>query len=1022
MEAFARVQRFIGEVRRELNRVSLGEAALASAILLGVAFALALALALALGPGPGRWGWAVVALGLALAAGASWRLWLRPRRRRAADDELALWVEARVGGLESGLVTAVQTGALLARPEAGQPLGFSAGLAREGAALTAHALDRIRPGSLPERTRLKRLALAAGGTAGALSLLAFTAPELYLEGAPLLVAPAPAEAAGGERIEPVVVSQLDLEIVPPEYTGLKSRKLQRSAGDFEALKGSEVRLSATALFDATAAFLLLESDPEGRWPLELDRHGVVRGGLRVGDNDRYQFLLVDKRGRFIREKTWRAVDSRDDAVPEVTLLLPESDLEVKPDEQLSFFFEASDDLGLDRVELVIVDGEGREIDRRVARSPGGERLARGDEAVAVARLGLDPGDSVDLHFEAFDLNSLSGPGVGKSASRRITIYSPEAEHERLLASLDQVIDAMVDVLADRLEHPIEARDPLRLAEYVAAGQGINAATAQLVTAMATLLSGLSTDPMASDDLRTAVREVRERQQDIADQEAVHLRRAVLGTASAEDQVIVSLLGSVNDEGVSELETGIFRLKDLLDESRKDSVLDAGRELLETQNEIMDLLKKLKDSKDPEALKAALKKLKKLQEKLANLQTELAKLQERAPYENQNATQRPSDNQKSMTDMKSAMDEIEKLLAEGKVDEAMKRLEELGKNTQELMAALQSDLESGSSMSAAARQKAQEFSTQLDALADGQRGVKGETGEVDQQIQERQARELQRQAKEALEGAKEQAQALREGLAGVDRKPLHAADKAALEALERAAAELEEEIGRGNVGRSAQLARELAQGAGALDREVGESVARELDEGRLEGLREGQEKLGRGQAQAEGLAERLEALVPKPGEGLAPGETGELQRLGQRQGQLGQQLERLKSTLKELDKEMPGTGEELGESLEGAGRAMGEAQQELESKQPGGAQGKQQQALEALEKAQQAMQQRMQQRSGDKGEQQTGVNDPKAKVEIPKDDPYAAPRSFREEVLRAMKERAPEKYKDAIERFYEELIK
>ena len=38
------------------------------------------------------------------------------------------------------------------------------------------------------------------------------------------------------------------------------------------------------------------------------------------------------------------------------------------------------------------------------------------------------------------------------------------------------------------------------------------------------------------------------------------------------------------------------------------------------------------------------------------------------------------------------------------------------------------------------------------------------------------------------------------------------------------------------------------------------------------------------------------------------------------------------------------------------------------------------------------------------------------------DPYAAPRSFREEVLKAMKERAPEKYKDAIQRFYEELIK
>jgi len=120
--------------------------------------------------------------------------------------------------------------------------------------------------------------------------------------------------------------------------------------------------------------------------------------------------------------------------------------------------------------------------------------------------------------------------------------------------------------------------------------------------------------------------------------------------------------------------------------------------------------------------------------------------------------------------------------------------------------------------------------------------------------------------------------------------------------------------------------------------------------------------------------------------------------------------------------MPGLQQEMGEPLEQAGKAMGEAKGELDGQRPGEANGKQQEALEHLEKAQQSMQQRMQQKGGGGDEQQTGINDPKAKVDIPEEDPYAAPRTFREEVLKAMKERAPDKYRDAIQRFYEELIK
>ena len=53
---------------------------------------------------------------------------------------------------------------------------------------------------------------------------------------------------------------------------------------------------------------------------------------------------------------------------------------------------------------------------------------------------------------------------------------------------------------------------------------------------------------------------------------------------------------------------------------------------------------------------------------------------------------------------------------------------------------------------------------------------------------------------------------------------------------------------------------------------------------------------------------------------------------------------------------------------------------------------------------------------------TGPNDPREKVAIPDAEAYEVPKEFREELLRAMKERAPKKFDKENKRFYEELVK
>jgi hypothetical protein len=44
------------------------------------------------------------------------------------------------------------------------------------------------------------------------------------------------------------------------------------------------------------------------------------------------------------------------------------------------------------------------------------------------------------------------------------------------------------------------------------------------------------------------------------------------------------------------------------------------------------------------------------------------------------------------------------------------------------------------------------------------------------------------------------------------------------------------------------------------------------------------------------------------------------------------------------------------------------------------------------------------------------------VRIPGADESSAPRAWRQELLDAMKEKAPERYRDEVRRYYEELVK
>jgi hypothetical protein len=179
-----------------------------------------------------------------------------------------------------------------------------------------------------------------------------------------------------------------------------------------------------------------------------------------------------------------------------------------------------------------------------------------------------------------------------------------------------------------------------------------------------------------------------------------------------------------------------------------------------------------------------------------------------------------------------------------------------------------------------------------------------------------------------------------------------------------------------------------------------------------------------------IRRKLDQLFPPLSSQLGQGDRQKLQDIGQGQRKLSQRAQDLQQKMRQLEQMAPLFGEQGEEALQQISDRMAGATERLEGKDPQRGYGEQKAALDSLEQLQQSMQQS--QRGGGRGglplpllaggEQEGGNDLSRQKVEVPDADPEGAPREFRKDLLDAMKQGTPERYRDQVKRYYEELVK
>ena len=839
-----------------------------------------------------------------------------------------------------------------------------------------------------------------------------------------------------------IAGDLAVTYLYPAYTGLPPRTEEGTAGDLHAPRGTEVRLAARADRDVEQAFAVvngaavkLQADGKGRRQLS--------GTFQLTQPGSWSLRFADARGRTAAQGPSRPIEIVQDQPPQATLDAPtQRTLEVDPRGKVVIGWSATDDYGLQKIELVFQQAGAKE-QRLVLDAPTAPaKRLRGSFGWELSPLHLRAGDKVSYHVEARDNDAVDGPQRGISATQVIKVYSA-AEHSReSLVRAQALWERLVALLADRLEEKPAPKTDV-IAWYTQTAERDRQAQ-KLSLDLDVAGRELSRDKLLPKALGRALRYAAQSLGPTLQRTSI--ARAPLSRGSAGREGALRIFDQALRNEIREEEKDVLYLEDLLDRARLDAMQELGKELAASRRELARLAEKLRKAPDEETRKELLSEVERLRERIQDLMSRMSELAKGIQDEhlNQEAVSAVEKEQ----DLLGQLTDIQNKLQKGNIEEALKQLDKLGQELDKLEQNLNAK---------AGQTQAGKYQEEAKQLREAARALK-ELKQKEQDLEKRTAglrRELRKDAEKRFEqkGGKRLAQSLKEKAAQA-RKALKEIDPKVAEHLG-----LEDTLDLAQ-GRAADLERALEVGDfdEALDLAERAQRAAETLQGRLSmedqvaqrypgfsrdpaGVRKGLKGAGDAVPPLRDVVAQLQDALPREGQqGLSSEQMQRLRQQAVEQSKLRDELGKVRDQLGEVGKKVPVFGPQHEQMLEQAQQGMGQAEQRLGRGEPRGAQAGEQLALEKLQQFENAMEQLAKQSSGGPGgqglpmpwgepqgdgdgnEDGDGDSVKHDRVEIPDAESSRAPAEFRKELLDAMKQAPPEKYKERVKQYYEELVK
>lgn len=947
-----------------------------------------------------------------------------PLWRFRRDEAVAGHVENRERKLRNDLTSALQF-----RRGVPADSGFSHAFIGELLRRTALRVSQL---SAPALARDGRLA-AHGRVAGMFALLfvgfAAVMPGTFATGFANLLQlrrfASPALASRTRQSE-TVVGDVQLTLVYPRYTELKSKTILGGSGDVAALKGTIVNFQTRALIDLKSADLVLQSAPSQPTRLTVSGGGQISGSFTVSRQDAYRFRITQADGTLVEETQFRQIEVERDNPPEIEFVKMPERVELNPGETLPLRFVAGDDFGLQKIELVC-QVRGREKRSRVLitfKTP--LKLYRSrQETLRLADLDVERGDVVLYWLVVSDNDEVSGYKKRTSKTLEIKIHSPKEKHQALIAAQVKLMERMLLLLADRLESPIDQRNLKRYEDAVAMQNVVSKRSMDLQETITLLLGHLQRDQLTRLNVVQEYSAILNRLTRLNKEELGAIKQVILAGGTSRNLSDLSRLYRHNELQIEELEKNIPFIEAMIQNQRKASVLDNVQDLMREQASLMKDLEALRKSKDKKGKERVLRRLLALQRRLSRIMRQMRTPSTILPDERFNRSAlKDGKNLQHLSRFNDKLARIRKLLEQGRFDEAMNTATSMQHDLQNMWAQMKRDLKRFQNEKFAnIYNRVKKISRNLERLHRQQERVRQQTSKLTEAYTKNLRRLMRKKLAKFLKKQLAKAQRLQQRLSRIPDDKLHFTDRQSLDGIRRQAKHLKELLSQEHLKRalkSAEKTRLSAQKLGAeLQAQLKYRSQLRGRTARQRAIRVAKKRLDRAQPLAREIADDLKALLADQKKLLSKGDLNRLKGLADRQSQLSKRLERAYEQLRDLAKNYPVITRETRGLMKGIRESMERSQQRLSQKSPFLAESHQKRALKQLSQLRQGLQKTFQERQN----RESGIG-PRDRVRVPRPDDYKPPREFTEEVLRAYRERGhtPKQFKQLIKDYYEALLR
>ena len=787
-----------------------------------------------------------------------------------------------------------------------------------------------------------------------------------------------------------VVAGTDAELLFPDYMERANERVE-NADRLIVPRGTAVEYTIMPIGDAARVVVELP----GRH-VQADRVGEHFMASFVADTDGPLEIYVESTGGERRvDYRARSIQVEIDEPPQVRIVAPEEDLVVEARQPIALKHGATDDHGVQELTLIIKLPTGEHLRRAILTpSEGSQTEVHGETVLHLEEFALAPADAVTVWLEAKDANRVDGPGIGRSEMRTFTLASEITRRRDRIVELEKLLDWLLASLAVRLEKPVpkgleEAR--LRRNAVISPYNGVMSLLANVGDHR-----GPRTIPLLLDMKKRL--------------ERAHKREilAYRGTSQA------SARRRYDREIVAELEKDTLIVADLISEARLNDAAEIAREMQQLRRELASLIGELRRGQTPELQRALMAALDRAERRMEALRQQLRAAMQYVPGEFVN---RQSQQASQSTD---ALRSIREALAEGDLDAAEAALMRLDQTIEEMTQALAQSEDSLVEARFGPRERA--LMDAMDTIRDlevEQERMADRARRVGDKAVERVAGERESLASEIRKELEEIAKDVSELLGGVNDEALGPYESSLKGRAGERLNDFQKALEGGDLGEALSMANRLAEAANALAKDL--ELSAMMFRGRGGQTSDAAAQARQVAARAQDLRDSAQGAVPDIASALTERERQQLGKQAEQQGKAQQATHQLARRLREEVGGVP-VSEDAAEQLEAIERPMQRASRALEEGNPLEANRQQEAAADQLRRLRQDLEAQRKSQVGEGGKDRGEGSRAHQRVEIPTGRSKADELAWRRRVLDAMNGAPPEGYQQAVDDYYERLLR